>query len=121
MENFLLQFWPPQIVQQSFSLFLELQTWKQMLFSILFVVHEMRKSVIIEYFNNRIFARCDDLVRLLMLSRNCLPSFTLSLPLISDLMIILTYGDGKMLVQLSLGKVQIQEYVMSLCLEFQLP
>ena len=68
-----------------------------MLFSILFVVHEMRKSVIIEYFNNRIFARCDDLVRLLMLSRNCLPSFTLSLPLISDLMIILTYGDGQML------------------------
>ena len=66
-------------------------------FLILLVVHKMRKSVIIKYFNNRICARCDDLVRLLMLSRNCRPSFTLSLPLISDLMIILTYGDGKML------------------------
>ena len=66
-------------------------------FSMLLVVHEMRKSVIIKYLNNRVFAKCDDLVRLLMLSRNCLPSFTLSLPLISDLMIILTYGDGKML------------------------
>ena len=61
-ENFLLQFEPSQVVQQMVPPLLRLQTWEQVIFLRQVLAHEMRKSVIIKYLNNRIHSKCDDLV-----------------------------------------------------------
>ena len=61
-ENSLLQFEPSQVVQQIAPPLLRLQTWEQVIFLRQVLAHEMRKSVIIKYFNNITHSKCDNLV-----------------------------------------------------------